>query len=145
MQPQKSPYIRDIKPPVAADEPAPAAVTETPAKTELQSDIPVRVQANAELTNNPIASQQPILAAQPAETDQELDQVLKDVNHEVKIESAESNDKKSRLGHRKPTLKSGPQTAKAQSKHVLPIVVAVVVAIALAFLAFVALKNSGGA
>jgi hypothetical protein len=145
MEPQKSPYIRDVNLPVAADQPTATATSSPHAKTELQSDIPVKAQEDAEPANNPIANQPPAAAAQPPEADQEFDQVLQDVNREVKKQSAEPTDKKSRFSLKKPDVHSGPQAAKAKSKHILPIAVAVIVAITLSFVAFSALKKSGGA
>jgi hypothetical protein len=145
MEPQKSPYIRDVNLPIAGDRPAVATAPDPQGKTELQSNIPVKAQEGAEPSNNPIANQPPAPAAQPPEADQEFDQVLQDVNREVKKQSSEPTDKKSRFSLKKPDVHSGPQAAKARSKHMLPIAVAVIIAITLSFVAFSALKKSGGA
>jgi|GEM_PF-901917 len=145
MEPQKSPYIRDVNLPVAGNQPAATTAPDPQGKTELQNNIPVKAQEGAEPSNNPIASQPPAPVAQPPEADQEFTQVLKDVNREVKKRSAEPTDKKSRFSLKKPDVHSGPQAAKAQSKHMLAIAVAVIIAITLSFVAFSALKKSGGA
>ena len=145
MEPQKSPYIRDVNLPVAGNQPTATTAPDPQGKTELQSNIPVKAQEGAEPTNNPIANQPPAAAAQPPEADQEFDQVLQDVNREVKEQSAEPTDKKSRFSLKKPDVHSGPQAVKAQSKHKLPIAVAVIIAIILAFIAFSVFKKSGGA
>jgi len=145
MEPQKSPYIRDVNLPVAASQPAATTAPDPQGKTELQSDIPVKAQEEAAPANNPIAAQPPAAVAQPPEAGQEFDQVLKDVNREVKKQSAEPTNKKSRFSFKKPKVHSGPQAAKAQSKHMLAIAAAVIIAITLSFVAFSALKKSGGA
>jgi hypothetical protein len=143
MEQQKSPYIRDIKLPPSADKPTDATVPEPQTDPELINNVPVKMQESAEQANNPIASQQSILAVQPTEADQEFDQILKDVNHEVKEQSSESADKKSRLGFKKKEqVHSGPQAAK--NHYLLPITVAVIVSLALVFVAFLAFKKSTG-
>ena len=134
MEPQKSPYIRDVNLPIAGNQPAATTARDPQGKTELQNNIPVKAQEGAEPSNNPIAAQPPAAVARPPEA-----------NREVKKQSAEPTDKKTRLNFKKPGLKSGPQAAKAQSKHMLAIAVAVIIAITLAFVAFSAFKNSGGA
>ena len=144
MDPVPSPYIRDIKWPSNASGSKAAASTEpdAPGKTELVNNIPVKAQGGQAPTNNPIANQNPVPAAPHHQADQKFDQILKDVSTEVKKESAKSDVKKSRFGFKqKEAVHSGPQAAK--NSHMLPIAVAVIVALVLVFAAFSAFKSGG--
>jgi hypothetical protein len=142
MEQTKSPYIRDIKPPAAAPAaPAPAAV-DAPVKAEFVGNVPVKTQAGSAPENNPITAQPLAQSSQPAEADQDLDKILKDVNHDVKEQSSEATGKKSLLGlKKKAKVQSGPQAAK--NRHVLPIALAVVAALVLVVAAFSAFKTGG--
>ncbi len=136
MQPAKSPYTRDFKPPA---KPQPAATDES-VKTEVVSDIPVKTENQASQSNNPIANSPAHPAAAPAVDVHAPDQKPADANPETSKQSDGKKDTKL-----SPSKKPG---AKKPSNHsarpVGPIIIAIIVAVALFVAAYSAFKSSGG-
>lgn len=129
-----SPYIRDVNPLTTGSNPLDGSEDDPRVKTELVNDVPVKAQEGA-----------PPSSSSQAPTEQESDQILKEVSHELKRPDPGTIDKKAAKELKKAQKRSGPQAPKVKHDSVLPIVLAIAVAVALAFLAYSVFKKPGGA
>jgi len=136
MKPSSSPYIRDITPPPPD--------TDSAAEAEIVSDIPVEIQKGTEPGNNPITNPVPALTQGQSPSDQEFNNILKDMNLEVSKTTPEAASKKPSLSTKNSKTPPGPQNAKPRSSQIIPVVLALAAALVLAFAAFVAFNKSSG-
>jgi hypothetical protein len=115
--------------------------TPKPMQPQIVQDIPVKAQAPAARLSSDVVAKAASQAGSTRLADKELDQILKDVSHEVK------NPKTSNTGTQSITKKAGAkshglQLPLARVKSALPALAAVVIAAALSAAAVYAFKQT---